>query len=101
MIIKRNPKPFKVKRNPPNFYKMPAKNLGGFLPDPPDDCEKKKYWKFIFNHWWIDLSSCHTCSIIKECHDRSTYLAALKKQRDDYFTNLEINHKTNLKRRKS
>lgn len=86
-----------VKRNPPDYYKMPAKNLGGHLPDPPDDCERKDQWKILYNHKWIDLSSCHSCSMKPDCHGRSTYLAALKKIRDEHTAKVEADRKTSLK----
>ena len=93
-VVKRNdPKqrqpPLVVKRNPPGYYKMPVKNMGGHLPDPPDDCERKDMWKKVHDQLWIDLSSCHSCSIIKDCHGRSTYLAALKKQREEHIAERE------------
>ena len=111
MIIRRNSKPTyrMVIRNPPKARRpamvirntlvgLPKKNLGGFLPDPPADCEKKVLWVYCYNRYWIDLSSCHSCSIIKECVGRSSYLVLLKKQREEHFAKLNEARKTNLKK---
>ncbi len=92
MKITRNPYPIDkweldLKRNPKGMvhYKMPSHNWGGMLPNPPADCEKKK---FIFEYDeidWLDLSICHGCHLILKCKNRNEYLKALQDRRDYHF----------------
>lgn len=83
--IQRNTKKESIimKRNPPGYVALPEKNIGGFLPDPPEDCEKKEFWVSYYKNFWIDLSICHSCSIKKECITRSDYLSFLQKNRQN------------------
>jgi hypothetical protein len=69
---------------------MPNKQLGGFLPFPPKDCQKKEFITKCFGIKWIDLSICHWCPGIKECITRKEHLNKLKEQRKEYFRNKGI-----------
>jgi len=77
-VVKRNPRI--IKRNLP-MIELPMKNLGGYLPHPPDDCQKKEFWIQSFNTIWIDLSICHGCPDIKNCSTRINYLKFIKENR--------------------
>jgi len=87
-IIKRNSRIIKrnsriIKRNPPMIIEIPKKNLGGYLPDPPEYCERPDFWIYCFNRYWIDLSLCHPCPNITKCDRRAEYLKALKINRQN------------------
>jgi len=69
-------------------FELPEKNLGGYLPNPPKDCERKKYVLSYNGILWLDLSICHACSFVKVCPDRKGYLEALKKKREEHFASL-------------
>ncbi len=60
-----------------------TKPLGGFMPFPPINCQKKKH--IITSHGvpWIDLSICHNCIDIKTCDTRKEYLLKLKEERKE------------------
>lgn len=79
-FIKRNPRI--IKRNPPMQIQFPVKNLGGHLPYPPDDCERKDMWTKYNDIIWIDFVICISCENYKYCKTRTNYLAALKAQRE-------------------
>lgn len=74
--MKRNPR--KIKRNPPMKPELPTKNLGGFLPNPTNDCERRDMWVMFNGMPWIDLSICHSCESKKICAVRIAYLFLLK-----------------------
>ena len=78
-IIKRNPRIIKRGLFMGGIVNFPVKNLGGYLPNPPDDCERKDMWRNFANVIWIDLSVCHFCSKEKACQTRLLYLQEIKK----------------------
>lgn len=79
-MVKRNQRIIKRNNFPMPKFPFPIKNVGGHLPNPPEDCERKDKWSKRHSIIWIDLSLCHSCSILKECHTRKTYLKAVKQQ---------------------
>lgn len=68
-----------------NTPEMPNKHLGGFLPFPPKECQKKEHITLCYGILWIDLNVCHTCGIIKDCSTRKEHLQKLKEQRKLHF----------------
>jgi hypothetical protein len=74
-----------TKNNKEKPVKMPDKNLGGFLPFPPKECQKKNHIIKCYGILWIDLNVCHSCTIIKECDTRKEHLQKLKEQRKLHF----------------
>lgn len=64
-----------IKRNlPGDDMEMPEKNVGGFLPWPPDECIKSEFHKKLNGAIWIDLSICHSCELLVACHRRKAYM---------------------------
>ena len=55
-------------------------NIGGHLPYPPKDCEKKEFVKKWDAIPWLDMSICHSCSCIKTCPERKEWIKKLKEK---------------------
>lgn len=74
-----------IRRNPPKKLKSkkiptPLQNLGGHLPYPPEDCEKKEMWTQCYGTIWIDLACCFSCPKQTRCKRRKEYLKDCKVQ---------------------
>lgn len=77
-IVKRGQR--MIKRNPPGGeMDLPEKNIGGFLPWPPDECIKSEFHRKQDGVIWIDLSICHGCELITACHRRKAYMDHVRK----------------------